>query len=184
MNNEKNQPESGSMKAVSAEFIKGRHALMGFIRLLVRDHHAVDDIFQEVWLTLVDALERKVEINDQAKWCRGVARNLARKHWRIQRDTKVIPDSQLLDRIELAFDEHDWQSDYWASRHEALNECVDQLPEHSRRMLTLRYEQGLSIGAMASRLERTVVAATKALSRIRAVLGECVERKLKMELGS
>ena len=173
-----------TIKAGSAEFMRGRHGLMGFILLLVRDPHQSEDIFQDVWVALIDALGQGNLIEDQAKWCRGVARNKAHEFWRRQRDARVVPDSRLLQQIELAFDENELESQYWASRREALGDCVSQLADHSRETLSLRYELGLSMAELAKRLGRTVGAVSKAVSRIRAALEECVERRLRLELDS
>jgi len=171
-----------NIKDGSATFLRGRHALMGFILLLIRDPHQAEDVFQEVWVALVDAMGKGTVIDDQAKWCRGVARNLAREFWRQQRDVRLVPDTRLLEQIELAFDEHDLQSQYWTLRREVLAQCVDKLPDHSRQMLSLRYDTGLSMSELASRLQRTIAAVTKTLSRTRAVLEACIERHLRMEL--
>jgi hypothetical protein len=48
-----------------------RHSLTALIEGLVRDPAAAEDIFQEVWIRLVDAAEKGTEIQDLPRWCRG-----------------------------------------------------------------------------------------------------------------
>lgn len=160
---------------------------MAFIYGLVRDPHTAEDIYQDVWLKLANAMEKGVVIADQAKWCRKVAKNLIVQHWREQRDAKVIADSTLLefvDYVETAFDEGDAREDRWSDRRYALNECVQALPEKSRQLLMLKYDEGFSISAIAAHLRQTSAAVVKALVRLRQALAICVEKKLKLqELG-
>src|SRR5439155_6359944 len=94
------------MKALTTRFVTERHALMGFIYGMVRNLAAAEDIFQEVWIRLQEATERGDAIADPAKWSRGVAKNLILHYWRDQRGAKVVADSELLDLVEQALDEH------------------------------------------------------------------------------
>jgi RNA polymerase sigma-70 factor (ECF subfamily) len=104
-----------------------------------------------------------------------VARNLILHYWRKKRAARVVADSELLELVVLALDEH---PDPWADRRQALMECIDILPERSRQLLHMKYDQGLSFAAMARRLERSVDALKMALCRIRQALLECADRRL------
>jgi hypothetical protein len=115
------------LKEVTTEFLQHRHALMGFITGLLRDSDVAEDIFQEVWVRLASAVEKGIVIEDQARWCRGTARNLVLHHWRDQRNEKVIANSSLLEKIELAFEEDDRAASNWSERAEALRHCVQSL---------------------------------------------------------
>jgi len=166
-----------SMKQVSSDFLAKRQNLMAFIYWLVRDPHVSEDIFQEVWIKLLEALESGVRIDDQAKWCRGVAKNLILHHWRDQRDAKVVPDSELIEKIEIAFSEAD-DTD-WSGRREALSQCMEQLPGKLRNLLTLKYEMGHSMEAIAREANQSSAGVIKALLRVRQSLRQCIERRLK-----
>ena len=176
-----------SLKQVTSEFLASRPQLMAFIYGLVRHPQVAEDVYQEVWLKLANAMEQGVVVRDQAKWCRKVAKNLIVQHWREQRDAKVIADSTLLefvDYVETAFDESDASEAGWSDRQYALNECVQALPEKSRHLLMLKYDEGFSISAIAAHLRQTTSAVVKALVRLRHALAICVEKKLKLqELG-
>ncbi|MCI0537065.1 MAG: sigma-70 family RNA polymerase sigma factor [Verrucomicrobiales bacterium] len=170
-----------AIKQVTTEFLAQRRNLMAFIYWLVRDPHVAEDIFQEVWLKLAGALEAGVAIENQANWCRGAAKNLILHHWRDQRDSKIVADSEFIERVEIAF--HDLKPE-WSARREALDECVRALPEKSRRLLCLKYESGFSIKAIAQELRQSAESVIKALLRLRHALGQCIERKIKfMNLG-
>jgi RNA polymerase sigma-70 factor (ECF subfamily) len=164
------------IKMLSARFVAERHALMGFIYSMVRDLAGAEDILQEVWIRLAEAAERDEAIADPAKWCRGVAKNLILHYWRDQRTAKVIADSELLDLVVQALNEHSQPAD---DRRQALMECIDALPEKSRRLLRMKYEQGLSFAGMAERLQRSLDSLKMTLCRVRQALLECAEKKLR-----
>lgn len=164
------------IKTLSARFMAERHALIGFIYSMVRDLAGAEDILQEVWIRLAEAAERGEVIAEPGKWCRGVAKNLILHYWREKRTAKVIADSELLDLVEQALNEHPEAAD---DRRQALMECIDRLPEKSKQLLQMKYEQGLSFAFMADRLQRSIDSLKMALCRVRQVLLECAERKLR-----
>ena len=165
---------------LTTEFVANRHSLYAFIYGFVRNTHDAEDIFQEVWLRFSEALNTGTDIQDQAKWCRGTARNLILHYWRDRQQEKVVVDQELVDLVELAFAEQEKNSDYWRSRQQALSECIQDLPERSQQLLRLKYEQGLSAQEVADEIMQSVASIWMALSRLRRVLRECAERKLKL----
>ncbi len=170
-----------SGKSTLSDFVSDRYRLMAFIRAMVRDHHAAEDIFQEVWLRLDDAVKRGVEIRSTSKWCRGVAKNLILHYWRDQKRPRVVADDELLGLVAAAFEEHDAAQEYWRVRESALRHCMEKLPQHSRQVLSLKYDTGLSIAAVAQRLGKTIAAVTKLLSRLRQKLRDCVAERLQLD---
>lgn len=166
---------------LTTEFLACRHSLYGFIYGLVRNAHDAEDILQETWLRLSGAIADGVEIQDQAKWCRGTARNLILHYWRDRRDDKVVVDQELIDLAELAYAEQDKNSHYWALRQQALRECMDGLPERFKRVLRLKYEMDLSAQAVAEELRQSLDATFKTLSRLRQALRECAHKKLQLQ---
>jgi RNA polymerase sigma-70 factor, ECF subfamily len=174
--------QSDAIQRAAAEFIRDRHRLGAFVNGLLRDPHAAEDLLQEVWVRLAAEVERGTALENQAAWCRAVARNLIRRHWERQQSAKVVADSLVLEafleRVEQAFAELEDAQDERAARQQALEDCVAALPEKSRRMLSLRYEARASVEEVARTGGQTFDAVTKALYRLRLSLAGCVERKL------
>lgn len=172
---------NGSRQRLSTEFVADRYRLMAFIRGMVRDSHTAEDIFQEVWIRVSEAVDKGTTIENPAGWCRGVARNLILHYWRTQKRSKIVVDSELLELVEQSFSEQDEFSDLWRARERALKDCMQNLPEKSARALAMKYHSGFSISAVAAQLGSTVAGITKLLSRLRQGLGECVDKKLQVE---
>src|SRR5262249_24113208 len=148
---------------------------------LIRDPDAAEDILQEVWLRLSEASRSGTEIKDLAPWCRGTARNLVLHYWREKRSGTVIPDSSMLDLVERAFDEQSSAQSVWTARKNALLECMRQVPEKSRKLLTQVYESGMALADVAKQSGQTYEAALMMLSRVRKGLRECVARRIQSE---
>ena len=165
---------------LTTQFMANRHSLFGFIYGFVRHPHDAEDLFQEVWLRFSQALNSGVEIEDPARWCRGTARNLILHYWRDRRDAKVVADQELMERVEEAFAEQEPNRDYWLARQQALHECIETLPDRSKKLLRLKYEQGLSAQSVAGQLLQSAAAVLMTLSRVRQALRECAHRKLKL----
>jgi RNA polymerase sigma-70 factor, ECF subfamily len=172
-------------KQITTEFLANRQQLMSFIYGLVRNLQIAEDIFQETWLKLANSVQQGTVIERPAQWCRKVAKNLVLQHWRQQAHSKVVVDSSLLDfldYVELAFDEN--PADKTTERQQALNSCLKALPEKSRRLLALKYEECYSLEKIAQSVEQSTAAVIKALLRLRQALAGCVQKKLKLsELG-
>ncbi len=165
-----------------AEFVASRHGLFAYIFGFIRNAHDSEDIFQEVWLRFAKATAEGQDIRDQAKWCRGTARNLILHYWRTRRNDKVVADPELLDLVDRAFEEQDagQTQDYWRTRREALTECIQELPERSRLLLRLKYVDGLSAEGLASKVAQSTAAVLMALSRLRRLLRDCALKKLRL----
>ena len=165
-----------SLKALSSEFLAQRTALIAYLRGLVHDHNLAEDLFQEVYLRLAEAVERGTEIEDVARWCRGVARNLALRYWREERTGKVIVDSDLVTLVDQAFDENDRRVAEWGRRREALRHCSERLSGFAQHVIRLKYVEGCTVKAMAEILQRSSGAILVALHRARRALLKCVEQ--------
>lgn len=169
------------LKRVRNEFLADRYRLMAFIRSMIRDSTAAEDIFQEVWLALDEALSKGVSIESTPRWCRGAAKNLILRHWRENRRTVLTADEELLSLIETAFAEQDDNREYWRAREAAMKGCLDRLAPEEKEVLSLRYERGMLIDSIAARLGKSPNAVAKALSRLRANIRECATRTLRLQ---
>lgn len=169
---------------LSTAFLENRHKLMAFILGMVRNHAAAEDIFQNVWVKVAEASARGVEIHEL--WCRGVARNLILHYWREQRGGRVVFSDRMVDLTEQAFAEDTADAEeLWIARLSAVDHCIEQLPERSRELLRMKYEEGLRIAEIAPRLQKSVANIKVLLLRLRGALFACVEKRLPaMEGGS
>lgn len=147
----------------------------GFLRAATGCPHQADDLQQNVARVLLEKFADYDEARPFHCWALGIARLEALK-WRqrLARRREVL-STEAIDLLHASGQD---EADPFADRRERLPACVAELPEASRRLLTLRYEQGLGSKDIAARIGKTAAAVDMTLSRIRRLLRDCINRKI------
>jgi RNA polymerase sigma-70 factor (ECF subfamily) len=165
-------------ESLSRLFLQHRFMLMSYLRALVRDPHAAEDLFQEVGLRVMHSEGVPTEPAQFAAWCRGVARNLVLHYWRSKRRSRLEVSERLLDALELAYRQVEPASDLASRRAAALGDCLGQLPPRTRDLVRRRYFENQTSAEIAKALRRSAAAVRKMLERVRTELEECIQNKL------
>lgn len=161
-------------------FLSHQADIKAFIRAVVRNRDAADDVFQEVGLILWKAFDRFDRERSFGRWAKGIARNkILQLREKVRRDWVVL-SPEAIEAFQRAHDDTEPDS---PEMKKALRRCVEKLPEKSRRMITWRYHLGLQLGEIGRRLGKSLDAANKALGRVRDGLEKCVEREVKAMAG-
>jgi RNA polymerase sigma-70 factor (ECF subfamily) len=149
--------------------------IKAFIGSLVLDPHLRDDVFQEVALVLWLQFDGYDAQRSFGAWARGIA---ARKILEQRHQNARFPVAFSPKTIQAVLDAYDRMETTVSRKAEALRECLKRLPDQSRYLLTLRYEQGLRAEEIARQKGTTMDAVYQALSRIRAKLEACIRQRL------
>jgi RNA polymerase sigma-70 factor, ECF subfamily len=163
------------LSLISARFLAGRDRLFAYTLALVRTRAVAEDIFQDTYLALTRAIEREEVIADVPAWCRGVARNLALRHWHKRERVERLPATELLDGIDRAFAEEDTDDDVLMR---ALAACRGTLGTSALALLDLKYVRDLPMRAIAEQTKRSERAVITALARIRRNLMDCIATRM------
>jgi RNA polymerase sigma-70 factor (ECF subfamily) len=156
-------------------FLRTQDDLRAVIGSLVRERHSAEDVFQETALVLWKKFDEYDATRPFGAWARGIAVRKAMQFFEKQHRAPAPFSPDVLDALLDAYDRYEAED---APLREALETCVRKLPERSRRLLAVRYDEGLKLHEMAARLGKTLDAVHKTLSRIREALRRCVEREL------
>lgn len=168
--------DGSPVEAVQGLFLRHAAALRGFIMGLLGDREAVNDVFQDVFLTVTRKADQFQPDGNFLAWARGIARNKVLEHFRANRRMPRPFDDDLIDLLAASAGHQD---DLWEERQAALSVCVEQLAPRARQILDLRYaDRPASPTEIAERLSWTVNAVHVALSRARKFLQECTRRRL------
>ena len=157
----------------SFEVLLNRHKQRIYtqIYLFVKDHDLAEDIFQEVFIKIIDTL-RKGKYNHEGKflqWAMRISYNLCVDHFRrSKRRTKVSPSEtfDIFDVLEVKDDNmetHMIKSQTYAR----VRQLVDMLPEEQREVVILRHYADMSFKEIAA---LTRVSINTALGRMRYAL--------------
>jgi RNA polymerase sigma-70 factor (ECF subfamily) len=154
-------------------------ALRAYIAGMGISPHEVDDLAQEVYLELYKGFDRMPEIAP-LRWLKGIARNLCLNHIRkVSRRGRLHQQAlcEILARTQTNAEETFEDG----SLSKAFGHCFENLPEKSRRLLKLRYEDDLTSPKIADLLEATAESIRVSLFRIRAQLKDCISSSLARE---
>lgn len=136
----------------------------------------VDEIMQEVSLVAWEKFEQLRNIDEFPKWACVIARYqillFRRKH---SRDRLVLNENV----FDLLLEESLEESSLNEARLNTLQQCLNKLPDASRRLVLMAYESGSTIDSLASRTGKKANALYQQLWRLRRALEQCVEETLK-----
>jgi len=169
--------ESERHERFLAYFLRHQDEIAAVVGSMVRDRHAREDILQEVALTLWRKFDDFDEARSFGAWARGIAVHKVLQSFARQKRVPVPLAPETMEAVLAAFDATEGEAEELAEKEAALRACIEMLPEKSRRLLALRYEENLTLDAIARRLSSTLDAVNKALSRLRQALRECVHRR-------
>ena len=162
-------------------FAEHEPALRTFVRSLLPSRVDASEVMQEVAVVLWQKFAEFDATRDFRKWAFGVARYEALAYLRDRARDRHVFDDELVGRLaneaEAAEQRHEAQ-------REALETCLQKLPEAQRALVLGAYAKGTRIDELAAQRGQTAMSLYKLLHRIRQALLECVRRAiLREELG-
>lgn len=137
--------KEGDERAIAFLYALYANSVYGYVRSIVRDHHAAEDLTQQVFAKLMTVI---VKFDDRgvpfSAWLLRLARNVTIDY---VRSTRLLPKRQLLD-VDLVA-----QMD--VERRDVVNTALGTLPDDQRRVILLRHLVGLSPGEIADEMGRS-----------------------------
>ena len=141
------------------------------IYLFVKDTELAEDIFQEVFIKIIDTL-RKEKYNNEGKflqWAMRIAYNMCVDHFRRAKRMTKISNTETFDIFNIleCKDDHMENSIIKSQIHSKLRHLVDQLPDEQREVVILRHYADMSFKEIADKLDISI---NTALGRMRYAL--------------
>ncbi|MBL0145115.1 MAG: sigma-70 family RNA polymerase sigma factor [Chitinophagaceae bacterium] len=138
----------GDADALATLVMRYKEKIFTSIYLLVKDRYLAEDIFQEVFIKVIDTL-RAGKYTDEGKflpWAMRIAHNMCVDHFRKVKRTPTIKTSDDKDIFEvLNFFEPGADQKMMANQsHDRVRRLVDMLPEDQREVIILRHYADLS----------------------------------------
>lgn len=149
-----------------------------YLRSLVRDEGAIDDLFQESMIVAWKRLDDCDHERPFGPWLRGIAAKLVLAHYRKQKQQPIAMHECVLSVVDRHFEHISLLAgDTWDDKVTALRECVDSLPEHQKRVISGRYFDHESTRSLSEKLNLSVEACKKRIQRGRRMLADCLKSK-------
>ena len=160
--------QQGNNQALEVLINKHKDRIFTSISILVKDRYLAEDLFQEVFIKIIDTL-RANRYNEEGKflpWAIRIAHNLCVDHFRKVKRTPAIKTSDDTDIFEvLNFSEDSAEKTMMKGQsHDLVRRMLDMLPDEQREVIVLRHYADLSFREIA---EKTNTSINTALGRMR-----------------
>jgi RNA polymerase sigma-70 factor (ECF subfamily) len=163
---------SGNIEALVRDHYREVH---GLLWALTRNQHTADELTQEVFIV---ALKRGMAPGEGMRlWLRETARRLAMNEMRRKRPAPLVP-RDLAELPGLTVVAESGRVESFEDELTALRDCLADLPEADRELLSERYHSGTSIAELAEKTGTSVEYLKLKLFRLRKTLGERIKRKV------
>ncbi len=148
-------------------------AISAYVMSLVPSNSDAQDILQETKIALWRSFEQFETGTNFTAWARRTALNRVLDHRRRKgRESRWLWFSGRC--YELLAEEFEADADRRAESTNHLRACIAKLQPQHQQILTLRYFREATVEDVAARVNRTVEATYRVLSRIRLALRKCI----------
>ena len=164
-------------RLVEQLFVKHVSAIRGFIEAFLHDFNRADDVLQESFLTVAAKAGDYREGSDFLAWALTIAKYKVFESLRHPWAKIGTLSPEVIEVLAASTPQGNEDDD----SRVYLRECVEDLPPRSKEVIGLRYGEACKPAEIARRLQWTPESVYVALSKARALLRDCVERKAKQQ---
>jgi RNA polymerase sigma factor (sigma-70 family) len=158
----------GDSEALENLIIRHKDKIYTSILLLVKDKYLAEDIFQDVFIRVIDTIRcgRYTEEGKFLPWAMRIAHNLCVDHFRKVKRTPTIKTGDDRDIFEVISFSEDGIDRRMMQRqsHDRVREMLDRLPQDQREVIILRHYAELSFKEIAALTQCSI---NTALGRMR-----------------
>ncbi len=149
--------------------------IYAYLLMLVHNYNDAEDLLQETASILWERYDQFDKRGSFAAWAIGIARNKALDFLKQKRTSRpMFSDSFYEDLCKLAESE----SENTDRRLSALRNCLKKLSAENRKLIHLRFEQGITVKKISQISAFSADAVYKKISRIYSSLYHCINRTL------
>lgn len=147
------QFQNGDETALASLIGRYKEKIFSTIFYLVKDKHLAEDLFQDVFIKIIDKL-RSRNYNEEGKflhWALRISHNLCVDYFRKEKRNNTTSGDQnnLFDLLDISGDAADTKF-VTGQIHEKIRVMLDALPDEQREVIILRHFADLSFKEIAS----------------------------------
>lgn len=169
---------SENIRQMTVDWTQAEPSVGRFVCSFIRDSAEAEDVLQEVALVIVDRYSSYDSMQPFIGWALGIARRVVWTHLRNKYRDRDLIREDAIDQVSAAFERLD---PHVQDMKDALAHCVRKVGGEGRRVLLLRYEEGLELKQIAERLGKSANNIGVLLYRVRSALRGCIDRRLSSE---
>src|SRR5215216_1327823 len=146
--------QDGNLHALETLILLHKDKLYTSILFLVKDKYLAEDIFQDVFIRIIDTIRggRYTEEGKFLPWAMRIAHNLCVDHFRKVKRTPTIKNSEDQDIFEVLNFTEDCAETKMIKRqsYNRVKDMLDLLPEDQREVIILRHYGDMSFKEIAA----------------------------------
>lgn len=155
--------------------MNSQKVIYAYILSMVHNCPDADDIMQETMTLMWERFDEFRPGTNFGAWGIKIARFKVLKYYRTKSKEQLF-DESLMNQISDCYHQ---KMDEMKIRVSALQECLKKLNKRDKKLIEIRYEQGMKITDLAAKIDRPVQGIYKAMARIHAVLHHCVNNTVR-----
>ena len=159
-------------------FMAHQRNLYAYILAAVHNYSDAEDILQETATVMWRRFSEFKQGTSFVAWGIVIARNQILKFFNDHKRSRIQFDDDLLKTIEDATLRETRRLE---SLTEAFHHCFQKLSDAHRKVLHLRYKDGMTIKAIANMTGKPISGMYKAFARVQDALQRCIEATVKQE---
>ncbi|WP_372717415.1 sigma-70 family RNA polymerase sigma factor [Novipirellula sp.] len=159
-------------------FEQHRRVILLYLRSLLPTQNDVDEVFQETCLVTWREFDRFQSGTNFAAWACTVAYNQVRA-WRKRQSRERLRFSD--DLTQLVSSELIQNHEHYDHYVNALDKCIEMLPEHHRGLIEDRYRNEIPLDVVAQQVNRSNATVRRMINRVREALRDCVSQRMRRD---
>lgn len=163
---------------LAALWTNAQPTVRAFVRTVLRRPELVDEVLQETAVEIVRKFREYDQTRPFVPWAIGIARFKLLGFRRQRATDRHVFDDELVGQIAGQYSR---QLDYSESVSRYLNECRKEITGPGRRVIELYYGGHMSTADVGKALDMPTGTIRSLLTRARAALRKCIERRLAAE---
>ena len=149
-----------------------------FIMSSLGDYADTADVLQATNMALWKKADQFIPGSGFVPWSFKVAKFEILAFLRTRRRDRHVFSPEL---VEMMISVAEERSQTFASRSDALRQCMKKMSEQNREFLRIRYAQDQNIKQIAEKTGRSIESVKSLYHRIRKAIERCVERRMAQE---
>lgn len=162
---------------VAEQWHKWQTSIRAYLVAAVSNYHDAEDLLSQVAVAVARDYEKYDPQTPFIHWAIAIARHRVLNYRRTKATSRLMFSQETLDHLAQTLPQ---EAPAESAMKSALDLCIAKLPDRSRSVLRLRYEQDLKAALIAPELGMTPTAVTTLLHRVHKALALCVRQALSM----
>lgn len=169
--------EQWQVTELTVHWIKAQPKVADFIALMVPGFHDAEDILQRVAVVVTQKYHQFDQSRSFTDWVIGITKYEILAFRRSKARDRHVFDESLIEQIASRYAGIEPKLE---RARQVMQECIERIQGRNRRVLEMWYAEEISQVQIAERLKTTPNTVYVTLHRIRTLLRNCVQRRLRL----